>query len=63
MKEGTWGIGGMILKGKQWSTWSETYPIVTFSITNPTWSGLGSNLDLQGGRMTTNCLNHDTAWY
>jgi hypothetical protein len=31
-----------------------------FSTTNPTWSGLGLNLDLHGGRMTTNCLNHDS---
>jgi len=63
MKEGIWGIGGMILRAKQCSTWSEIYPNATFSTTNPTRSGLGLNLDLHSGRMTTNCLNHDTAWY
>jgi len=53
MKEGKRGIGGMILKAKQWSTWCKTYPNATFSTKNPTRSGLGLNLDHHGGRMIT----------
>ena len=40
------------------STWRINSPSATFSTTNPTWSGLGSNPSLHGHRVAANCLNH-----
>ena len=41
----------------------KTCPSATFSTTNLTWTGPGSNLGLRGGRPATNRLSHGTAYF
>jgi hypothetical protein len=51
----------MILTGERCSTWIKTCPIVTFSITDPTWTVLGSNPGLHGKSLATYRLSHGMA--
>jgi hypothetical protein len=50
----------MILTGENQSTRGRTSPSATLSTTNPTWTDLGSNPYLRGGRLATNRLSHGT---
>jgi len=50
--------GEMTLTGQNQSTQRNTCCSITLSTTNPTWAGLGLNLDLCGEKLGTNCLNH-----
>jgi hypothetical protein len=47
--------------------WNEidrkTCPSTTLSTTNPTWTNLGSNLGLCGGRPVANRLSHGMAYF
>jgi hypothetical protein len=56
MKYGAWSIGGMTLTGKNQNARRQTCPSATFSNTNITWSGPGSN---PGLFIETNKIN---AW-
>jgi hypothetical protein len=51
----------MKLTGQNRSTLGKTYPSVTLSTINPTWSDPGSSPDLRGERPATNRLSHGTA--
>jgi hypothetical protein len=51
----------MILTGRNQSTWRQTCPSVTFSITNPSCSDLGLNMGLCSERPVTKHLSHGTA--
>jgi hypothetical protein len=51
----------MKLTGESRSTRRKTCLSATLSITNPTWTDLGSNPDLRGGRPAANRLSHGTA--
>jgi hypothetical protein len=55
--------GGMILTGENQITWRKTYPSVTMSTTNRTWTDPGMNLDLFNHRLVTNRLSHSTQVY
>jgi hypothetical protein len=57
-----WSIGGMIVVGKNQSTWNETRHSATLSTTNLTWAGLGSNRSLQVDRRATNSMSNGTAF-
>jgi hypothetical protein len=46
----------------EWTWRGETEPSATLSVTNPTWTDLGSNAGLRGERPTTTRLSHGTAW-
>jgi len=46
-----------MVKGKTLSTWRTTCPDVTFSSTNPAYSGLGLNLGLCRMRLESNQLS------
>jgi hypothetical protein len=50
----------MKLQGKTRSNRGKTCLSVTLSTTNRTWTDLGSNLGLRGGRLATNRLSHST---
>jgi hypothetical protein len=54
--EWIWGKGGMILTGKNRRSRRKTYPGVTFSTTNPTWTALGTNPAQRDEKPTTNRL-------
>jgi hypothetical protein len=56
-----WSTGGMKLTGKTEVIGKKTYPSVTLSTTNPTWTDKGSNPGLRGERPAPNRLNHGTA--
>jgi hypothetical protein len=51
----------MILIGKGRITRRKACPSATFSTTNLTWTDLGANPGLHGGRPATNRLSHGTA--
>jgi hypothetical protein len=51
----------MILTGENQSTRGESCPSVTLSTTNPTLTGLGSNLGVRGENSAIKHLSHDTA--
>jgi hypothetical protein len=51
----------MKLTGDNRSTRGKTCPSATLSTTNTTWTDLGSNPGLRGGRPATNRLSHGTA--
>jgi len=57
-----WNTHIMILTGGNQSTQSSTCPTATLSTTNLAWTGLGSNLGLQGKRPRCNHPSHDTAY-
>jgi len=44
--------------GKPKYSEKKTCPVATLYTTNPTWIGLGLNLNLCGNRSTTYCLSH-----
>jgi hypothetical protein len=48
-------------RGKPKYSGGKTYPSVTLSTTNPTWTDPGSKPGLRGGRPLTNRLSHGTA--
>jgi hypothetical protein len=52
--------GGMKLAGENRSTRRKTCPSATLSTTNPTWTDLGSEPGLRGGRQAANRLSHGT---
>jgi hypothetical protein len=53
---------GMIRRGENRSTRRQTYPNITLSTTNFTWTVLGSNPGLCGERPTTNRLSDGTTF-
>jgi hypothetical protein len=61
MHDCVWSIGGMKLTKDKWSAWKETCPIDTLSTTNPTLTGMGSNLVILGERPATVKPSHGTA--
>jgi hypothetical protein len=50
----------MKLTGENQRTRGKTCPSATLSTTNPTWTDLGSNPGLHGGRPVANFLSHGT---
>jgi hypothetical protein len=38
--------------------WRETCPIATLSTTDPTWTDLGTDVDLRSDRLATHLLSH-----
>jgi len=54
-------IGGMILTRENRNTWRKLCPSATLSITNVTWSALGSKRGLRGQRPATDRLSQGTA--
>jgi hypothetical protein len=53
----------MKLTGENRRTRGQTCPSATFSTTNPTWTDLGSNPGLRGGRPAANRLSHVTGMF
>jgi hypothetical protein len=50
------------LTGENRTTGGKTCPSATLSPTNPTWTDLGSNAGLRGGRPAANRLIHGAAY-
>jgi len=48
---------GIMVKGITWSTWRTTCANVTFSTTNPAWTGMELNLGLCAKRLESNQLS------
>jgi hypothetical protein len=57
-----WSIGGMILTGKNWSTWKKICRITTLSTMNLTWPNPGLNSGLCGNMLPTKRLSHCIAF-
>jgi len=61
-KRGGGGLGGMVAKGERGGGGGGGANCVIV-ITNATWTGLGSNPGLHGGKPATNRLSHGmTSW-
>lgn len=61
MNEWVWVVGEMLLIGEsEVLGGKKSRPSATLSNTDPTWTGLGSNLALHGDRPATNGLNLGT---
>jgi hypothetical protein len=60
-KRGAYGTAEITPTGKSRCTWRNTFPIVSLSTTNVTWTGLGLNTSLHGERPATNRQSYGTA--
>jgi hypothetical protein len=56
-----WSHGEIILIEENRRTLKKTYPVATFSITNPSWADLDANPGFRGESPAINCLSFVTA--